>query len=208
MWRQEVYGERAYPTTEELDRAFFSSTSKSEMLELTKREWQEEYEKCIEDGKLRDIMEIYIGLFISSPKHFEEKIEWLEEFSGELTQDDEKWIKDTGEEIAKYNKMYEEARDIEERNREMESVEYAISRRYMYPDFTIRDEKTRFWCLHDSIERYKRNGIKHEVMCTITLTYHDGTVTDEVRHVLVYDLPKDSEEKIGDVMVRLTWTKW
>jgi hypothetical protein len=92
----------------EIEEEFYRLTSKSEILDMTQREWRKEYQNNVREGKIReDRREQYITGYIASPFLFDERIAWLEKFSGELDPAGEAWIKNTRELIEKYHVLYE-----------------------------------------------------------------------------------------------------
>jgi hypothetical protein len=92
----------------ELENDFYRTTSKSEMLDSFRGQWEKEYSGNTRDGKLReDRKEFYIAGYIGFPALFEKDMAWLEKFSGKLSPADEAWVKNTRETIAKYHALYQ-----------------------------------------------------------------------------------------------------
>jgi hypothetical protein len=92
----------------ELEADFYRTTQKAEMLDTFRREWNEEYRNNIRDEKIReDRREKYITGYIGSPFLFDRDMAYLGKFAGELSPEDEAWIKNTREVIQKYHALYE-----------------------------------------------------------------------------------------------------
>jgi hypothetical protein len=91
----------------QLEEAFYRDTTKAEALESVRHEWEAEYGENIRDGEIReDRPEYYLFGFIDSPHSFEDRVRWLERFSGGLALADKAWIENTKGLIAKYHEVY------------------------------------------------------------------------------------------------------
>jgi hypothetical protein len=90
-----------------LEAEFYRTTTKAEILEMTQREWEREYQENVKDGEIRKEDVHYIIGYIHNPSLFDERTAWLDKFQGELTPADEAWIKNTRELIGKYHDLYE-----------------------------------------------------------------------------------------------------
>jgi hypothetical protein len=92
----------------ELEEEFYRTTKKAEMLDTFRRRWNEEYRNNVRDEKIReDRREYYITGYIDAPFLFDRDMAYLEKFTGELSPEDEAWIKNTREVIQKYHALYE-----------------------------------------------------------------------------------------------------
>jgi hypothetical protein len=93
----------------EVEADFYRTTSKAEILDGIRRDWEKEYQNNVKDGKIReDRKKFDIVGFIGNPDYFDRQIEWLEKFNGELTPADKAWIINTRKTITKYHILYEQ----------------------------------------------------------------------------------------------------
>jgi hypothetical protein len=90
--------------------AFYNSTAKTDQLKSIMRDWQAEYAKFVKEGAV--VFEPGDSpCYIQYPDIFDNDLEYVMQFSGELSPADEAWIRNTRELIEKYHRLYEKGRE-------------------------------------------------------------------------------------------------